>query len=183
MTTRRKPLRARSSIAVGCPLPRPRLQRAAARLPCVLAGFSANLRLSLRPDKGRKAFGNAGDLNKVVGHVDEELKREAEAVFNQARRKEDGLRGAEGGVAMTDRAIAKLDRVAGRDKVLAGIGNGQGNKVVGALAQRRGQRSGHGADQALKIGVGDAGLAPCGIVDAVRRFEHGDLRGNFFRLP
>ncbi len=160
-----------------------RLLGAAAGFPCVLAGFAAHLCLGLRPGERGEALRNAGGLDKIVRHVDEELEGQAEAVFNQARGEEDGLGGAENGVAMADGAVAELDRVGGRDKVLAGVGNGEGNKVVGALAQRGSQRGGHGADKALEVGVGDAGLAPGGVADAVGRILHRDLRGNFLGMP
>ena len=156
---------------------------AAARLPGVLAGFAADLGLGLRPDQRGEALGDARSLNKVVGHVDEELEGQAEAVFNQARGEKDGLGGAEGGVAMADGAVAEFDGVVGRDKVLAGVGNGQGNEVVGALAERGGERGGHGADQPLQIGVGDAVLAPGRVTDAVGGLLHGHLRGDLLRMP
>jgi hypothetical protein len=79
-----------------------------------------------------------------VRHIDEELEGEAEAVFNEARGDEDGLRGAEGGVAMADGAVAEFNRVGGRDEVLAGIGDGERNEVVGSaprLAWRLSRRA------------------------------------------
>ena len=124
-------LRARSSILFW-PLAAAVL-RAAARLPGVLAGFTADLGLGLRPGEGGKAFRHAGGLNKVVGHVDEELEGEAEAIFNETGGKKDGLSGTEAGVAMADGAVAQIDGVAGRDHGFAGVGDGEGNEVVGAL--------------------------------------------------
>jgi hypothetical protein len=118
-----------------------------------------------------------------VGDVDEEFEGEAEAVFNKAGGKEDGLSVAEGGVAMTDGAVAELDGVGGGDEVLAGIGDGKGNEVVGALAERGSERRGDGGDESLEVGVGDAGFAPTGVVDAVGGVEHGDLGGDFVSLP
>src|ERR1035437_4930641 len=56
----------------------------AAGLPGVLTGFTADLGLGLLPGEGGKAFRNAGGLDKVVGHVDEELEGQAEAVLDQA---------------------------------------------------------------------------------------------------
>ena len=140
---------------------------AAARLPCVLAGFAADLGLGLRPCERGEALGDTGGLNEVVGHVDEELEGQAEAVFDEARGEEDGLSGAEGGVAMADGAVAEFDGVGGRDEVFAGVGNGEGNEVVGALAERGRERGGDGADEALDVGFGDAGFAPGGVMDAV----------------
>ena len=118
-----------------------------------------------------------------MGHVDEELEGQAEAVFDQARGEEDGLGGAEDGVAMADGAVAKIDAVAGSDHDFAGVGDGQRDKVVGAVVERGGERGGDGADQALEVGVGDAGFAPGGVVDAVGGLEHGGLRGDLLRRP
>jgi large subunit ribosomal protein L17 len=64
---------------------------AAAGLPGVLAGFAAHLRLGLRPGQRGKALRNACGLDKVVGHVDEELKGQAEAVLDQPRGEKDRL--------------------------------------------------------------------------------------------
>ncbi len=147
------------------------LEGAAAGLPGILAGFAAHLRLGLRPDRGGEAVGNAGGLDKIVRHVDEELEGEAEAVFNEARGDEDGLGRAEGGVAMADGAVAEFNGVGGRDEVFAGVGNGERNEVVGALAQRGSERGGHGADQTLEVGVGDAGFAQGGVANAVGRMR------------
>ena len=88
-----------------------RVLRAAARLPRILAGFAAHLRLGLRPDQRRKALGNARGFNKVVRHVDEELEGQPEAIFYQPRGKKDGLRRAEDRIAMADGAIAQVDGV------------------------------------------------------------------------
>ncbi len=156
---------------------------APARLPGVLAGFAADLGLGLRPDQRGEALGDARGLNKVVSHVDKEFEGEAEAVFNEARRNKYGLRGAEGGVAMANGAVAEFDGVVGGDKVLAGVGNCQWNEVVGALVERGGERGGHGADQPLQIGVGDAVLAPGRVTDAVGGLLHGHLRGHLLRMP
>ena len=87
-----------------------------------------------------------------MGHVDEELEGEAEAVFNQAGGEKDRLGGAEDGVAMADGAVAEIDGVAGSDHDFAGVGNGERNEVVGAVAERGGERGGHGADEPLEIG-------------------------------
>ena len=95
----KKLLRARSSMAF-C---RCVVLRAAARLPGILAGFSADLGLGLRPGQRRKALRHARGLNKVVGHVDEELEGQAEAVFDEPRRKEHRLGRAERRVAVADR--------------------------------------------------------------------------------
>ena len=84
---------------------------------------------------------------------------------------------------MADGAVAQLNGVGGGDQILAGVGNGERNEVVGALAQRGGERRGDGADKPLEIAFGDAGFAPGGVVNAVGCGEHGDLRGDFLRRP
>ena len=110
---------------------------AAAGLPGVLAGFAADLGLGLRPGERGKALRNAGGLDKVVGHVDEELEGQAEAVLDQARGEKDRLGGAEDGVAMADGAVAQIDGVAGSDHGVVGVGDGQRNKVIGAVLRAR----------------------------------------------
>ena len=163
--------------------PAMRLERAAARLPGVLAGLAARLSLSLRPDKGGKALGNAGHLDKVVGHVDKKLEGQAEPVFDEARGEEDSLRGAEAGIAMADGAVAELDGVGGGDKILARVGDGKRNEVVGALAQRRSERGWNRSDEPLKIALRDTSFAPDGVMNPVVCGEHGDLGGNFVSRP
>ena len=156
---------------------------AAARFPCILAGFAAHLCLSLRPGESREAIGNARGLDKIMRHIDEELEGEAEAVFNETRGDEDGLRIAEGSVAMADGAVAQFNRVGGRDEIFAGVGNGEWNKVVSSLAQRGSQPGRYGTYQALKVRVGDASFAEGCVADAVRRILHRRLRGNFLGMP
>ncbi len=134
--------------------------RAAAGLPGVLAGFAAHLGLGLRPGQRGKALRHSRGLHKVVGHVDEELEGQAKAVLDQAGGKKNGLGRAEGRVAVADGAVAQIDRVGRGDHGFAGVGNGQRNKVIGAVGQRGGERGGHGAHQPLQIRLGDAGLAP-----------------------
>ena len=51
------------------------------------------------------------------------------------------------------------------------------------MLERGREQGGHGADQALEVGVGDARLAPHGVVNAVGGFGHNHLRGHFFRRP
>ena len=160
-----------------------RLLSAAAGFPCILAGFPTHLRFGLRPGERGETIGNAGGLDKIVRHVNEELEGESEAVFNEARGNEDSLGVAEGGVAMADGAVAEFNRVSGRDEVLARIGNGERYEVVGSLAQRGSQPGRYGARETLKVGVGDAGFAEGGIPDAVGRILHRDLRGDFLGMP
>ena len=45
------------------------------------------------------------------------------------------------------------------------------------------KRGGDGADQTLDVGVGDAGLAPGGVVDAVGGLGDGGVRGDLLRRP
>jgi len=71
----------------------------------------------------------------------------------------------------------------GRDEVLAGIGDGERNEVVGSLAQRGSQPGRYGAHKTLKVRVGDAGFAEGGVTDAVRSILHRDLRGDFLGVP
>ncbi len=156
---------------------------AAARLPGVLAGFAAHLGLGLRPGQRGKALRNARGLDKVVGHVDEELEGQAEAVLDQPRGEKDRLGRAEDGVAMADGAVAQIDGVAGRDHDLAGVGDGQRNKVIGAVVERGRERGRHGAHQPLQVRIGDARLAPDGVVDSVGSLGHGHLRGHLLRVP
>ncbi len=193
----KKALRARSSMGIGragavLPL-RGRLSGgdvrsanvlgAAAGLPCVLTGFTADLGLGLLPGEGGKAFGNAGGIDKVVGHVDEELEGQSEAVLDQAGGEKDGLGGAEDGVAMADGAVAQIDGVAGSDHGVVGVGDGQGNEVIGAMLESGRERGGDGADQALEVGVGDARFAPHGVVNSVGSLGDGHLRGDFLGRP
>jgi GAF domain-containing protein len=93
------------------------------------------------------------------------------------------LGGTEDGVAMADGAVAQIDGVAGSDHGVVGVGDGQGNEVVGAMLERGSEHGGNGADQALEIGVGDARLAPHGVVNSVWRLGHGHLRGHLLRRP
>ena len=118
-----------------------------------------------------------------MGDIDEEFKRQAEAIFHQPRRKEDGFRGAERGIAMADGAIAEFDAVGRGNESLAGVGDGQGNKVVGAMGERRRERGGHGAHQPLQVALGDACLAPGGVVNAVGGGTDLDLGGHLFGVP
>ena len=118
-----------------------------------------------------------------MGHVDEKLEGQAEAVLDQAGGEKDGLGGAEVGVAMADGAVAQIDGVAGSDHGVVGVGDGQGDEVVGAMLERGGERGGDGAHQALEVGVGYARLAPHGVVDSVGRLGHGHLRGHLHRWP
>ena len=157
--------------------------RAAAGLPGVLAGFAAYLRLGLRPGEGGKALRHAGGFHKVVGDVDKELKSQAEAVFHQPRRKKHRFRGAERGIAMADGAIAEFDGVGGRNHGLAGIGDGQGNEVVGAMGECRRERGRHRAHQAFQVGLGDACLSPRGIMNAVGGGADLNLGGHLFGMP
>ena len=185
----KKALRARSSMLFWAVCRRERFVRsahvlgAAAGLPGVLTGFAAHLGLGLLPGQGGKALGDAGGLDKVVGHVDEELEGQAEAVLDQAGGEKDGLGGAEDGVAMADGAVAQIDGVAGRDHGVVGVGDGQRNKVIGAMLERGRERGRDGADQALQVGVGDARLAPHGVVNSVGSLGDGHLRGDLFRRP
>ena len=156
---------------------------AAAGLPGVLAGFTADLGLGLLPGERGKALRDAGGIDKVVGHVDEELEGQAEAVLDQARGEKDGLGGAEDGVAMADGAVAQIDGVAGRDHGVVGVGDGQGDKVIGAVVERGRERGRHGADQPLEVGIRDARLAPHGVVNSVGSLGDGHLRGDLLRLP
>ena len=71
-----------------------------------------------------------------MGDVDEEFEGEAEAVFDEASGEKNGLSVAEGGVAMAYGAVAQLDGKGGGDQVLAGVRDGKGNEVVGALTER-----------------------------------------------
>ena len=118
-----------------------------------------------------------------MGYVDEELEGQAETVLDQAGGEEDGLSGAEDGVAMADGAVAEIDAVAGSDHDFAGVGDGQGDEVVGAVVEGGGERGRDGADEMLEIGVGDAGFAPGGVVDAVGGLGDGGLRGDLLRRP
>lgn len=159
------------------------LQRTPAGFPGILAGLTAHLGLGLRPGKFGKGAGNTRSLNEVMGDVDEELEGEPEPIFDETRGDEDRLSGSEGRVAVTDRAIAELDGVAGCDKIFAGIGDGKGNEEVGAVAERGNEGRGHSADDAFKVSFRDAVLAPGRIVETVRGLEHGGLRGHFLRVP
>src|ERR1035437_8062721 len=67
----------------------------AAGLPGVLTGFAADLGLGPLPGEGGEAVGDAGGLDKVVGHVDEEFEGQSEAVLDQAGGEKDGLGGCE----------------------------------------------------------------------------------------
>ena len=156
---------------------------AAAGLPCVLAGFTADLGLGLLPGESGKALRDAGGIDEVVGHVDEELEGQSEAVLDEASGEKDGLGGAEVGVAMTDGAVAEIDGVGGGDHGVVGVGNGQGNKVVGALLERGRESDGDGADQMLEVVVGDARLAPHGIVNSVGSLRDGYLCGDLLGRP
>ena len=157
--------------------------RAAAGLPCVLTGFTADLGLGLLPCEGGKTLWDAGGLDKVVGHVDEELEGQSEAVFDQACGEKDGLGGTEVGVAMADGAVAEIDGVAGGDHGVVGVGDGQRDKVIGALLERGRESDGDGADEMLEVGVGDARIAPHGVVNSVGSLGDGHLRGDFFGRP
>ena len=157
--------------------------RFATGLPGVLAGFTADLGLGLRPDEGGEAFRDACRFNKVVGYVDEELESEAEAVFDEAGGDEDGLCFSEGRVAMTDGAVTEVDGVGGGDHDFTGVGDGEGHEVVGAALEGGGEGGWDGAYEALEVGVGDAVLAPCGVVKTVCGLGYGDLRGHLFRVP
>jgi len=68
---------------------------AAACLPGILTGFTADLGLGLLPGEGGKTLQNAGDIDEIVGYVDEELEGQTEAVLDQARGEKDGLSGTE----------------------------------------------------------------------------------------
>ena len=135
------------------------------------------------PGEGGKTFGDAGGINKVVSHVDEELEGQSEAILDQACGEKDGLGGAEDGVAMADGAVAEIDGVAGGDHGVVGVGDGQGDEVIGAMLESGRERGRNGADQALEIGVGDARFAPHGVVNPVGRLGDGHLRGDLFRWP
>ena len=84
---------------------------------------------------------------------------------------------------MADGAVAQLDGIGWRDQVLAGIGNGERNKVVGAMASAAESAAGTAPDEALQIGVGDPRFAPRRIADPIRSLAHGDLRGHLLRMP
>jgi hypothetical protein len=163
-----------------------RVEGAAARFPGVLAGFTANAGLRLRPGEGGKAFRHAGGVDEVVRHVDEELEGQAEAVFDESRREKHSLNCAERHVAMADGAVAQIYGVAGRDdsgRFAGAFGNDQRYEKVGAFGDGRSQRARNGADQALQIGVTDAGFAPGGVVDPVGRFGDGGGCGDLVRGP
>src|SRR5208283_2661834 len=159
------------------------IEGAAARLPGVLAGFATHLRFGLRPGEAGEAVRDAGDVDKVVGDIDEELEGQAEAVFDEAGGEEDGLGGSERRVTMANGAVAELDVVGGGDEVFAGVGDGEGHEVVGSMAKGLRERGGNGADEALEIGVGDAGLSPGGVADAVGGLLGGHLRSDLAGVP
>ena len=84
---------------------------------------------------------------------------------------------------MADGSVAQIHGIGRGDHDLAGVRNGQRDKVVGAVLQRFRERGRHCAHQLLQVGFGDAGLAPRGIVDAVGRLGHRHLRGDLLRVP
>ncbi len=157
----KKALRARSSITLTPGWG----STTAASLPRVLAGFAANLRLCLRPDKSSEAFRNARHLDEVVRHIDKKLKGQAESIFDEPRGENTASVVAKAGIAMADGAVAQLDGAGGGDQILARVaGDGERNEVVGTLAQRGGKQRGDSSDEPLNIAFGDAGFAPDGVM-------------------
>ena len=71
-----------------------------------------------------------------MGHIDEELKGQAETVLDQPGGNKDGLGDAKSRVAVADGAIAQIDSIGRSNHGLAGVGNGQRDKVIGAAAER-----------------------------------------------
>jgi hypothetical protein len=84
-----------------------------------------------------------------MGHVDEELEGQAESVLNQPCRDENSFGRPESRVAVADRAVPKLDRVGRSNHGLAGIGDGQRNKIIGAVRERGRHGGRHSPNQML----------------------------------
>ena len=71
------------------------------------------------------------------------------------------------GVAMADGAVAQIDAVRRRDHGVAGVGDGQGNEVIGAMFERGGRAWPARRPPAAPDPLRDAGLAPGGVVNSV----------------
>ena len=156
------------------------VEGAAAGFPCVLAGFSLDAGLGLGPDHVGEGGGDADGIDEVVGDVDEELKGEAEAVFDEAGGEEDAFDGAHGDVAMADGAVAELDGEGLGDFSGFAFGHDEGDEVVAALLERGSEAGRDGGDEALHFGVAEAGFAPGGVVESVGGGGHGYGGGNLF---
>src|SRR3984893_17155541 len=86
-------------------------EREIAALPGVLAGFAADVGKSLSPDELIEGLGDTDDVHEGMADIDEELKRQGEAVAEQAGGDEDAFGAVVSHVSVADGLVAELGRV------------------------------------------------------------------------
>jgi hypothetical protein len=156
------------------------LKRFAARLPCVAAGFSADVGLSLGPDKLAKGSWNADGIDEVVGDVDAELEGESEAVFGESSGEKNSLDGAKRKIAMTACTLGGVVGVSGCDEDILALGENQRDEVIAAIDEGGREDARDDADEMLHLGVGDARLSPTGEAQAIGSCGDGGEGGYLF---